>query len=179
MLVGGEVWRRAMRVRASPEPTVPGGQSLLRRKAWVPPCTPRTGSISSGTAQDPVPAKNTEKPGAKAARKKRRTVSSAPASFPSPSELLSRLYFISCLVICSPNLNTDACPRPMGSGWSVAGSLSKGQKASVTQTAMPLLQQKDLVAEMLVFSYLLQTVIYMLLFPSSKDYHIGLVVLDK
>ena len=60
LVVGGEVWRRAT-VIASPEPQCRAGQSLLREEGVVQPCTPWTGSISSGTAQGPAPAKNTDK----------------------------------------------------------------------------------------------------------------------
>ena len=42
-----------------------------------------------------------------------------------PQNCFSGFISFPALVMCSPNLNTDACPRPLGSGWSVACSLSK------------------------------------------------------
>lgn len=125
-MVGEEVWRWAMRVRASPEPTVPGRTE--------PPQGGRRGSRPAlrGLAASPREQPRVQfqpriqtKPGAGCKGESAKQSHQHQHLSHHPQNCFPGFISFPALVICTPNLNTDACPRPTGSGWSVAGSLSK------------------------------------------------------
>ena len=126
LVVGGEVWRRVMRVRASPEPTVPGRTEPPQRGS--PGSRPALHGLAASPRGQPrvqFQPRIQRKPGASGKGESAEQSHQHQHLSHHPQNCFSGFISFPALVMCSPNLNTDACPRPLGSGWSVACSLSK------------------------------------------------------